>query len=59
MRHLEKSRFNTSSPVAGVVAVRARVFCGAVATRDFVAVRATVVVARGCAVRATVLIVRG
>ena len=46
MRHLEKSRFNTSSPVAGVV-VRARVFCVVVATRDFVAVRAAVVVVRG------------
>ena len=57
MRHFEKSRFNMS--VSVVVAVRARVFCGAVATRDCVAVRATVVVVRGCAVRATVFIVRG
>ena len=58
MRHLEKSRFNTSVFVAVVVAVRARVRGNVVVARDLVAVRA-VVVARGCAVRVTVLIVRG
>ena len=55
---MEKSRFNTSAPVAGAVALRARVLGVVVATRDFVAARA-VVVARGCVVWATVFIVRG
>ena len=58
MRHLEKSRFNTSVFVAAVVAVRTRVLGNVVVARDLVIARA-VVVARGCAVRVTVLIVRG
>ena len=65
VRHLEKSRLNTSVPVVAVaVAVRARVVVGMFGVRDFVVPRVVptraVVVARGCVVlRATVFIVRG